>query len=160
MPQKHREKVSAAMHSLERTLRELGYKTTRVRSGEVVLVTIPCSSLFAPNSIELKTKASGVLSQLLPYIRRSDNYKVIVAVRRQYGRRRVLRPPHRRPCQCCRRVSFSASNGNKDTGIIPYGLGAATNPWLRIRGCETVPQTGRVGCTVPTSTFIDKTRNR
>lgn len=160
VPQKHREKVSAAMHSLERTLRELGYKTTRVRSGEVVLVTIPCSSLFAPNSIELKTKASGVLSQLLPYIRRSDNYKVIVAV--HADNTGDAEYSDRLTADRANAVDefFFSRNGNKDTGIIPYGLGAdepvAPNTGVRNRAANR-----RVELYfVPTSTFIDKTRNR
>ncbi len=150
------------MHSLERTLRELGYKTTRVRSGEVVLVTIPCSSLFAPNSIELKTKASGVLSQLLPYIRRSDNYKVIVAVRTPTIRATPSTPTASPPTVPMLSTSFFFSrNGNREyrhNTVRPRCL--TTNPWLRIRSAKPCRKQARVGCTVPTSTFIDKTRNR
>jgi len=160
VPQKHREKVSAAMHSLERTLRELGYKTTRVRSGEVVLVTIPCSSLFAPNSIELKTKASGVLSQLLPYIRRSDNYKVIVAV--HADNTGDAEYSDRLTADRANTVDdyFYRALGEQDSGIIPYGLGG-DEPLMPNHGIENRAMNRRVEIYfVPTRAFIDKAKNR
>lgn len=159
-PQKQKEILASAMQQLERTLRELGYRTTRVRSGEVVMVTIPCSTLFDPNSVELRPKASATLSQLLPYIKRSDNYKVIVAVHadntgdEEYSDRITADRANAID------EYFVALNGKRDTGLIPYGLGAdepvAPNTGVRNRAANR-----RVEIYfVPTSSYIDKIRNR
>lgn len=160
VPQKLKTKVSSAMLSLERTLRDVGYKTTRVRSGEVVLVTIPCSALFAPNSDALKNNAGGKLAALVPYVKRSDNYKVIVAVHadntgdEEYADRLTADRANAID------EYFFRHNANVDTGVIPYGLGAdepiAPNTGVRNRAANR-----RVEIYfVPTSSYIEKIRNR
>lgn len=77
---KHSVAVTNAMGLLTRTLRQAGFETQGVRKGEVTMVTIPCRDLFGPNSIELKAKGKQLLSKLVPYIKRSDKYKVVMAV--------------------------------------------------------------------------------
>ena len=77
---KHSVTISEAMAPLSRTLRKAGFATSTVRSGQVVVVTIPCSELFAPNATELKPEAAAILAKLKPYMTRTDNYKVLIAV--------------------------------------------------------------------------------
>lgn len=80
VPAKHSAMVASAMGNLMRTLKQAGFNAESLRSGEVVTVTIPASSLFASNARELKGTGRGVLSRLIPYVKRTDNYKVVIAV--------------------------------------------------------------------------------
>ncbi|MBD5232735.1 MAG: OmpA family protein [Bacteroidales bacterium] len=79
VPAKYSAAVASAMGNLARTLKEAGYKVEKVRSGEVVMVVIPSSTLFAPNALTLKPEAAAKLRPLVPYVKRSDKYKVVIA---------------------------------------------------------------------------------
>lgn len=72
--------VADAMSALTRMLRQAGYNAVGVRNGEVTMVTVAASDLFAPNSTALKSAAASRLSALIPYVRHTDRYKVIIAV--------------------------------------------------------------------------------
>lgn len=50
------------------------------RNREVLLVSIPASKLFAPNSTELRSSASEYLSPIRRYLRDPDMYRVLLVM--------------------------------------------------------------------------------
>lgn len=63
---KHSPAVKTGMSQLLRAIRALGFDASAVRDGEVVLVTIPASELFAPNAFTPKNAAITRLRPLMP----------------------------------------------------------------------------------------------
>ena len=116
--------VVNAMSAVCKVLKNAGYAAETVRNGEVVMVTIPCSKLFAPNSTELMATAGEVLRGLNPYVKQKANFKTILAVHSDDTGAESY----------CDRLTgdranaiddfFYNYNGNVDTDIIPYGLGS------------------------------------
>jgi len=158
VPEKLNERVAAAMTKLQNTLANAGYKVEKVRDGEVVMVTIEASKLFGANSTELREKASSVLMPLVPYVRRTDNYKVVLAVHSDdTGDVRYA------DSLTADRASaidgfITSKTGGGESGIIPYGLGfdepVAPNSGIRNRAANR-----RVEFYfIPTAEFISKVK--
>lgn len=150
--------VGTAMSQLAKTLRTAGYSVDIVRKGEVVLVTIPCSELFGANSVELKKDASKRLLPLVPYIKRSDNFKVILAVHSDNTGDELY--AERLTADRANAIDefFFQANEKQDTGIIPYGLGA-DEPVAPNTGVGNRARNRRVEIYfVPTQLLIEKTR--
>lgn len=157
---RHSAAVVAAMSQLERSLKSSGYKVTPVRSGEVLMVTIECSRLFAPNSVTLKSDASAVLSPLSKHVASSDSYKTIVAVHADNTGDEEYADSLTAARATAVDDFFYSMNGHHDTGIIPYGIGAdepvAPNTGIRNRAANR-----RVEIYfVPTVEFIAKAQKR
>lgn len=50
------------------------------RNKEVLLITIPASKLFAPNDVDLRKDASGLLAPLKRYLKDPDMYRVLLVM--------------------------------------------------------------------------------
>lgn len=158
VPVKLRERVADAMTKLQQTLANGGYKTDKVRDGEVVVVTIEASKLFRANSTVLREGAGAVLQPLVPYLKRTDNYKIVLAVHSddtgdaEYSDRLTAD-------RASAIDSFIASKtGGSESDIIPYGLGfdepVASNAGIRNRAANR-----RVEFYfIPTEEFISKVK--
>ncbi len=150
--------VKRAMQPLRNVLEGAGYAVSDVRGGLVLCVTIPASELFAPNATVLTDNAAARLRPLWPYIRRSDNYKVLVAVHADNTGDDTY--SDRLTAARAEAVDdfYYQLNNLVDTDIVPYGLGrdeplGANNS---VRGRE---KNRRVEIYfVPTQNFIDKAR--
>lgn len=57
-----------------------GCSVEALRNKEVLLVTIPASKLFAPNSIELLPEAGELLSPFRRYLKDPDMYRVLLVM--------------------------------------------------------------------------------
>ncbi|MCM1067250.1 MAG: OmpA family protein [Muribaculaceae bacterium] len=153
-------KVTAAMAQLERTLKSAGFAVSRVRSGEVVLVTIPCSELFAPNATALKDTDKCRLSALVPYVKRADNYKVVVAVHTDNTGDATYADALTADRATAIDEFFYRHNSGADTGIIPYGIGS-DEPVAPNTGVRNRASNRRVEIYfIPTSGFIEKVQKR
>lgn len=158
VPARAADAVRAAMQPLRNVLNTAGYAVSDHRGGTVLCVTIPAAKLFAPNTTTLRDNAALLLRPLWPYIQRSDNYKVLIAVHsddtgdstysdRLTGARAEAIDDF-----------YYQLNNSADTDIVPYGLGrdeplGANNS---LRGRE---KNRRVEVYfVPTQNFIDKAR--
>lgn len=158
VPVKLKERVADAMTKLQQTLANGGYKTDKVRDGEVVVVTIEASKLFRANSTVLREGAGAVLQPLVPYLKRTDNYKIVLAVHSddtgdaEYSDRLTAD-------RASAIDSFIASKtGGSESDIIPYGLGfdepVASNAGIRNRAANR-----RVEFYfIPTEEFISKVK--
>lgn len=158
VPRKSKEAVAAAMHNLRRTFQNENLQADQVRNGEVVMVTIPCDRLFAPNSTELRPEAAVQLRTLLPYIKRADNYKVVIAVHSDNTGDSIYTDRITADRAAAIDDFFSRENGGGETGIIPYGIGddepVAPNTGIRNRAANR-----RVEFYfIPTLTFISKAK--
>lgn len=159
VPHRQAEAVAAAMNALARKLKTEGYAAECVRSGEVVMITVPCSELFAPNSTTLKTDASKRLAGLLPYVKRTDNYKVLIAVHSDNTGDDMYTEQLTADRANALDQYFSAVVSNSDN-IIPYGLGA-DEPVAANTGVANRARNRRVEIyLVPTQLFIDKVKQR
>lgn len=157
---KKHDKVNASQVQLERALRKAGYQTERVRSGEVVLVTVPASSLFAANSTVLKESAVKVLRGLLPYVKLADNYKTVIAMHADNTGDTDYADSITADRAAAVDEFFYQNCGNKETGIIPYGLGndepVAPNSGVRNRAANRRLEV----YFIPTAEYIEKVQKR
>lgn len=155
---KHKAAVSEAMAKLEQVLKETGLAVSRVRDGEVVLVTIPCDRLFAPNSPSLRGDADKNLLPLLPYIKRSDNFKVVVAVHSDDTGDSQYTDQLTADRASAIDEFYSRHTSASETGIIPYGIGTdepvAPNSGIRNRAANRRVEV----YFIPTATFISKAK--
>lgn len=160
VPAKAADAVASAMGQLIRTLRNAGYTASGVRSGQVALVTIPAADLFAPGLTTLRDEASAKLRPLLPYIQRSDNYKVILAVHSDDTGDALYNDRLTADRANAIDEYFYRLNGNSDTGIIPYGLGL-DEPVAPNNTIEGRSRNRRIEIYfVPTEEYISKVRRR
>lgn len=160
VPAKGSEAVSSAMGQLIRTLRNAGYTVGGVRNGQVALVTIPAADLFAPGATTLRQDASAKLRPLLPYIQRSDNYKVILAAHSDNTGDELYNDRITADRANAIDEFYYRLNGNSDTGIIPYGLGL-DEPVAPNNTIEGRARNRRIEIYfVPTEEYISKVRRR
>lgn len=147
-------RVASEMAALETSLKSAGYATSRVRSGEVVMVTIPCASLFDPNDTHLKHTASGILSALIPYIRQSANYKIVVAAHSDNTGDSTYSDTLTEGRAAAVDDFFSARAQN--ITLIPYGLGS-DEPLVSNTGFANRAANRRVEIYfVPTRNYIER----
>ena len=147
------------MGLLTRTLRQAGFETQGVRKGEVTMVTIPCRDLFGPNSIEIKAKGKQLLSKLVPYIKRSDKYKVVMAVHADDTGDAIY--AERITSDRANAIDeYFASALGGESPVIPYGLGN-DEPVAPNTGVANREKNRRVEIYfVPTKDFIDNARKK
>lgn len=115
--------IDAAMDQIRRHFVKAGLKTTTLRDGEVVCVTIPCSTLFGPGSVELKNSSAEILRQFSVTLREPGKYKLLVAVHTDDTGDEMYSDS----------ISAARANaiddfmweiaGQTDTNVIPYGIG-------------------------------------
>ena len=122
------------------------------------MVTVEASKLFRANSTVLREGAAAVLQPLVPYLKRTDNYKIVLAVHSddtgdaEYSDRLTAD-------RASAIDSFVASKtGGGESNIIPYGLGSdepvASNAGIRNRAANR-----RVEFYfIPTEEFISKVK--
>ncbi len=160
IPEKHRTAVAAQMDVLKNELKDAGYEISLVRSGEVVMVTIPCSALFSPNETSLSAKASAKLSGLKQFINRREDFKIVIAVHSDDTGDAVY--ADRLTADRANSIDeyFYKEDSNRETGIIPYGIGS-DEPLVDNHGRANRAKNRRVEFYfIPTHEFIKKARKR
>lgn len=160
VPQKHAQAVVKAMNLLAGTLKRLGYEVNSVRSGQVVTVVIPAAKLFAPNSTELRAAGEPVLHGLLPYIRRSDKFKIVLAVHSD----NTGDADYAETLTANRANAiddyFTRAAGTDNLLIIPYGL-ADDEPVKPNTGVANRAANRRVEISfIPTKEYIERIRKQ
>lgn len=120
---RYQEAVAQAMTPLLRTLRNGGYSTNTERRGEVVTVTISADELFRPNTAELNSRAASILTPLWDQIKRTDKYKVLIAVHSDDTGDVLYSDRLTEDRANAVDEFFYNLNSHRDTDIILYGLG-------------------------------------
>jgi len=150
--------VQTAVKHLITAFGQAGYDAKGVRNGEVAMISIPCRQLFAPNNNRLRADADKLLNPLWPYIKRTDLYKVILAVHSDDTGDELYAEQLTSERANAIDEFYYKSNENTDTGIIPYGLGS-DEPVAPNTGIANREKNRRVEIYfVPTEAFIDKAR--
>ena len=160
VPEKQRNAVVAHMDNLRDELKEAGYEASLVRSGEVVMVTIPCSTLFSPNETSLSSKASAKLSGLRHFVSRREDFKVVIAVHSDNTGDAVY--ADRLTADRANAIDeyFYKEDSHRETGIIPYGIGS-DEPLADNHGRANRAKNRRVEFYfIPTQEFIKNARKR
>ncbi|MDE5934942.1 MAG: hypothetical protein K2G95_04140, partial [Muribaculaceae bacterium] len=80
VPEKQRKFIADYMLREAQNILKQGYRVETERQGEVVVVTIPASKLFAPNSTELEVSGQKLIEPFTAYLKTAGRFKVIVAV--------------------------------------------------------------------------------
>ena len=77
-----RQHAATADHAarLAASMRRQGLRAATLRQSEIVLVSLPCDTLFAANSTTPKPEALRRLRPLREIVGQSERYKVVVAV--------------------------------------------------------------------------------
>lgn len=79
VPQKASASVARHMETISKYFKSHGYETRFVRKNEVLVVTIPASELFGPNSTELLSGATSKLDVFERAISHPEAYRIVVA---------------------------------------------------------------------------------
>lgn len=80
VPEKQQDYIRAYMKREAQSLVKLGYTVETTRKGEVLIVTIPASELFAPNDTTLMKTADARLRPILPFFHTHGRFKIILAM--------------------------------------------------------------------------------
>lgn len=72
--------IKAHLLDLKNSLTRNGIDADLDRNGEIIVATIPCSALFAPNSTELKPAGKKTLATFQSFVKHPTMYKLVVAV--------------------------------------------------------------------------------
>lgn len=80
VPEKQHKFISDYMLREAQAIVKQGYKVETERHGEVIVVTIPVSSLFMPNSTELEISGHKLLDPFTAYLKTEGRFKVLVAM--------------------------------------------------------------------------------
>ena len=80
IPQKKRSSVKARIDELQADLERAGFKTSKVRQGEVLMVTIACERLFRANDVTLTDQGKALLRKFRLSDGAASRYKIIIAV--------------------------------------------------------------------------------
>lgn len=123
VPKKAQTYVRTAMDQLRRHLVKNGMAVEPLRDGEVLEITVPCSKLFAPGSMDLKKSGAEYLRPLGIVAREPKRYKVLVTVHTDDTGDDMYADS----------ISAARANaiddclwelaGEKETNVIPYGIG-------------------------------------
>jgi len=158
--EKYSKAVARHMSELKEDLNAAGYEATLVRSGEVVMVTVPCSALFMANETTLSAKASSKLDGLKPFVKRRDDFKVILAVHSDDTGDTAY--ADRLTADRANAIDdyFYNEDSRRETGIIPYGIGS-DEPVADNHGLANRAKNRRVEFYfIPTQEYINKVRKR
>lgn len=156
--EKNAKAVVSRMDELKADLKEEGYDVSSVRSGQVVMVIIPCSEIFAPNETMLSQKAASKLNGLKRFVRRTDDFKVVLAVHSDDTGDNTY--ADRLTADRANAIDdyFYREDGHRETGIIPYGIGA-DEPLVNNHGRANRARNRRIEIYfIPTQEFIKNAR--
>lgn len=152
--------VVSAMVKLKSALKRADYCVETMRNDEVVMITIPADKLFSPNKTELTPKGETILKNLVPHVLQREDYKVILAVHSDNSGDELFRNNLTADRANAIDDFFYRSNGNTETGIIPYGIGD-DEPLVSNISIANRAKNRRVEIYfVPTEAFIIKARKQ
>ena len=80
IPDKQHKFISDYMLREAQAIVKQGYKVETERQGEIIVVTIPASSLFMPNSTELEIAGQKLLDPFTAYLKTEGRFKILLAM--------------------------------------------------------------------------------
>lgn len=123
VPSKARTYVRTAVDQLRRMLLRSGMNVESMRDGEVLEITLSCTSLFAAGSTEIKKSGIELLKPLATVVRDPAKYKVLVAVHTDDTGDTMYADSITAARANAIDDCLWTMAGERDTNVIPYGLG-------------------------------------
>ena len=80
VPSKNKPAVREANDNLRSELERSGFKTSKLRQGEVLMLSIPCEQLFRANSAIIAPEGEVILKKLELLANYHNKYKILIAV--------------------------------------------------------------------------------
>lgn len=122
VPKKAAPAIKLHMEQIRATLAKHNLKTETDRSGEVVVVTIPCSVLFAPNSTNLLPSGESFLRPFSRLLKYPTMYKVIIAVHSDNTGEAAYLDALTSDRAIAIDEFLIADSGTMGASVVPYGL--------------------------------------
>ena len=123
VPSKAKSYIISSIDQLRRLLVKNGLIVESIRDDEALLVTMPCSELFAPCTTNLKSSAGDKLKNLAIVAKESSRYKMLIAVHSDDTGDNLYSDSITAARANAIDEYFWRLVGEKETNIIPYGLG-------------------------------------
>ncbi|MDO4320806.1 MAG: OmpA family protein [Bacteroidales bacterium] len=123
VPSKARTYVRTAVDQLRRMLLRSGMSVESMRDGEVLEITLSCTSLFAPGATDLKKSGTDLLKPLATVVREPSKYKVLVAVHTDDTGDTMYADSITAARANAIDDCLWTMAGERDTNVVPYGLG-------------------------------------
>lgn len=123
VPTKSQAVVKEHIDRLRAFLDRQGFKATKERRGEVLLVTIPCSKLFNANESSLSAQGQALLKKFALPEEASGLYKILVAVHSDDTGE--IEYTDNLTADRANAIDdfFSAENKFAGVSVVPYGIG-------------------------------------
>lgn len=80
VPDKQQKFIADYMLREAQNIVKQGYQVETERNGEVVVVTIPASELFTPNSVDLEVSGQKLLEPFTAYLKSENRFKLLLAM--------------------------------------------------------------------------------
>jgi len=80
VPNKSKANVKEANERLRIAIERAGFKTSKLRHGEVLMINIPCDRLFRANAMTLSPEGRVMLDKLAILTEYNGKYKMLIAV--------------------------------------------------------------------------------
>ncbi len=122
IPRKLRETVLGNVRSNVTHLRKQNFDVRTVRDGEVIVVTIPCESLFVANSTVLRPSASALLKPFGAYLHQPQLDKVLVAAHSDNTGSEEY-ADELTEARAAAVDEFLTTMGGSQSLVVPYGMG-------------------------------------
>lgn len=124
VPKKAGEAIRKHMANLSESFKKHGLDASTGRNGEIIEITIPCSSLFAANSGKMYESSARMLQPLVSILKYPTMYKVIIAVHSDdTGEAAYLDTLTATRANALDDYLCDIS-GTEGSNIIPYGMGS------------------------------------
>lgn len=116
--------IKEHMKQISTTLSKHFKEVSLQRNGEVVMVAIPCSSLFYPNKSELKESGKKYLRPFLNLLKYPTMYKIVVAVHSDNTGEEDYRFELTDARASAIDDFLCSESEEQGENVIPYGLGS------------------------------------
>jgi len=124
VPKKAATAIRKHMSALAESFIRHGLDAVTDRNGEVIAITIPCSTLFGANSGQLRESAAKMLDPLVSLLKYPTMYKVIIAVHSDNTGETAYRDSLTATRANALDDYLCDISGTKGSNIIPYGMGS------------------------------------
>lgn len=123
VPQKQQQTVKEHISRLKSALEQSGFRPSRVRQGEALMITIPCDRMFRANMTTLSPQGMQLLRKLVLPSDAAGKYKILIAVHTDNTGEVAYADSITAARANAIDDYLSASGKLTDITIVPYGLG-------------------------------------
>lgn len=123
VPSKSQQYVKDRMDKLKSEIEKQGFKASKLRHGEVILITIPCSEVFRANATTISPEGAEILKKLHLSADYESIIKVLIAVHSDNTGETEYSDDLTAERANAIDDFFSANKAFPGLTVVPYGLG-------------------------------------